>query len=159
MALMSRKVDYALLILSHLHDKPQGACAREIADRFHLSRSFVANILKHLCHQGFVTSHRGVKGGYVLQRAAQAISLAELLSSLDDTFHLAECNTSGEECDCVLSSICPIRGPIAEVHHRIRELLRTVTLADLFKGGPLPANRPQPDAETLICLAKPEIDW
>src|SRR5262249_10900897 len=45
MTLMSRKVDYALLILCHLHRLPAGACAREIATRFRLSRAFVANIL------------------------------------------------------------------------------------------------------------------
>ena len=32
MALLSRKVDYALVILSYLHHKGQEACAREIAD-------------------------------------------------------------------------------------------------------------------------------
>src|SRR5262245_61511880 len=92
MALMSRKVDYALLILSHLHRKKEGACAREIADRFGLSRSFVANILKEICHRGFVASHRGVKGGYVMCRPAEEISLADLMEALDDPFHLAECS-------------------------------------------------------------------
>src|SRR5207249_7549133 len=67
MALLSRKVDYALLILSYLRHRPEGGCARAIADRFGLSRAFVANILKALCQQGFVVSHRGVKGGYVLR--------------------------------------------------------------------------------------------
>src|SRR5260221_11481018 len=97
MALMSRKVDYALLILSHLHGKREGACAREIADRFGLSRSFVANILKDICHKGFVTSHRGVKGGYILQRPAEDVSLADLMDALDDRFHLAEINKIPEE--------------------------------------------------------------
>jgi Rrf2 family protein len=133
MALMSRKVDYALLILSHLHGKPEGACAREIADRFGLSRSFVANILKEMCHGGFVASHRGVKGGYALHRSAAAISLADLLDALDDPFHLAECSKTPEECACTLAPICPVRGPITEVHRRIREVLRGVSLAELFR--------------------------
>ena len=45
MTLMSRKVDYALLILSFLDQKAEGGCAREIADRYGLSKGFVANIL------------------------------------------------------------------------------------------------------------------
>src|SRR2546425_4728230 len=91
MTLMSRKVDYALLILSYLDQKREGGCAREIADRYGLSKGFVANILKLLCHQGFVTSHRGVKGGYVMLRPAEQVSLAELMEALDEAFHLAEC--------------------------------------------------------------------
>jgi Rrf2 family protein len=155
MALMSRKVDYALLILSHLHRKPEGACAREMADHFGLSRSFVANILKDICHHGFVSSHRGVKGGYVLARSAKAISLADLMDALDDPFHLAECTRPQEECTCTLTAVCPVRDPIAAVHQRIRDLLRTVTLAELFKSDlPQPAQAVQ--VGVAACAAEPQ---
>ena len=63
MTLLSRKTDYALLILWYLHGHPTGGCARTIAEHFGLSRAFVANILKELCQKGFVGSHRGVNGG------------------------------------------------------------------------------------------------
>src|SRR5208283_5329049 len=133
MPLMSRKVDYARLILSHLYSKPGGACAREVADRFQLSRAFVANILKELCHKGFVASHRGVKGGYIVQRPVAQVSLAELLDALDDPFHLAECTRLPPDCGCNVATICPVREPIAEVHRRIRDLLVNVKLAEVFR--------------------------
>jgi len=133
MTLMSRKVDYALLILSHLHNHPEGACAREIAGRFNLSRAFVANILKLLCQKGLVTSHRGVKGGYFLQRPAEQVHLAELMDALDEPFHLAEC--SKEHADpCAHVGVCTVRGAIGRVHQRIRDVLREVTLAELFRS-------------------------
>jgi Rrf2 family protein len=134
MTLLNRKVDYALLILSYLHQRTEGGSAREIADRFELSRAFVANILKLLCGKGFVTSHRGVKGGYVLERSAEEVTLAELMEALDDSFHLAECNKmSAAEPDlCSLTHICPVRNAIGEVHRRIREVLGKVTLAEIF---------------------------
>jgi Rrf2 family cysteine metabolism transcriptional repressor len=133
MPLMSRKVDYALLILSHLYHNPEGASAREIAARFGLGRPFVANILKLLCHNGFVASHRGVKGGYVLHCPAEQVRLSDIMESLDDPFRLAECNRSVPEDVCTLTAICPVKHAIAEVHERIREVLRTVTLAELFR--------------------------
>ncbi len=133
MPLMSRKVDYALLILSHLYKNPEGASAREIAARFTLSRAFVANILKLLCHKGFVASHRGVKGGYVLHRAAEQVCLSDIIEALDDSFQLAECNQSAHADICILTAICPLKNAIAEVHERLRDVLRTVTLADLFR--------------------------
>jgi Rrf2 family protein len=131
MTLMSRKVDYALLILSFLDQKAEGGCAREIADRYGLSKGFVANILKLLCHKGFVASHRGVKGGYVLRRPAEDVNLAELMEALEESFHLAECNKA--EGPCTHASLCPVKGAIAEVHARIRDVLRGVTLAELFR--------------------------
>jgi Rrf2 family protein len=135
MPLMSRKVDYALLILSHLYHNPGGASAREIAARFGLGRPFVANILKLLCHNGFVASHRGVKGGYALNRPADQVRLSDLMESLDDPFRLAECNRIVPGDICTLTAICPVKHAIADVHQRIRDVLRTVTLAELFKPG------------------------
>jgi Rrf2 family protein len=136
MTLLSRKVDYALLILSHLHRHAEGGCAREIAARFGLSRSFVANILKDLCHKGFVSSHRGVKGGYALARSADDVRLADLMEALDDRFSLAECTRPVADENCALTHVCPLRSAVAEVHRRIRDVLSRVTLAELFADAP-----------------------
>ena len=134
MSLMSRKVDYALLILSFLDRQREGGCAREIADRYDLSKGFVANILKELCQKGFVASHRGVKGGYAMRRPAEDISLADLMEALDEAFHLAECTHPADSSRvCTIAAVCPVKGAIAEVHGRIRELLRGVTLAEVFR--------------------------
>jgi Rrf2 family cysteine metabolism transcriptional repressor len=134
MPLLTRKVDYAILVLSYLHHHAEGGCAREIADRFRLSRAFVANILKELCQKGFVASHRGVKGGYALLRPADQVSLAEVLDSLEDhPLSLAACNEPPAGDGCTLFADCPVKGPIAEVHQRLRDVLRGVTLGDLFR--------------------------
>jgi Rrf2 family protein len=133
MPLLNRKVDYALLILCYLHHKAEGGCAREVAMRFGLSRPFVANILKDLCQKDYVQSHRGVKGGYLLKPQASERTLADLIDALDDTVQLAECNTVPPDGCCDLLEICPIRAPIAEVHQRLRAVLESVKLADLFR--------------------------
>ena len=136
MTLLSRKVDYALLILSYLHRHAEGGSAREIAARFGLSRPFVANILKNLCHKGFVSSHRGVKGGYALARPADDVRLADLMEALDDRFYLAECTRAEPDENCTLTHVCPLRSAVAEVHRRIRDVLSRVTLAELFNDAP-----------------------
>ena len=105
--------------------------------RFGLSRPFVANILKDLCQQGYVLSHRGVKGGYMLQPQSAEHTLADLIEALDDTVQLAECNTVPPDGCCDLLDHCPIRVPIGEVHERIRAVLESVKLADLFRQSTL----------------------
>lgn len=142
MTLLSRKADYALLILSFLHQHKSGGTARAIADQFGLSRSFVANILKELCQSGFVASHRGVKGGYALARDAATVSLAELLETVEDGFRLTVCNTvhvEGEDEPCSHASSCTVKGPMAEVYERLMGVLRGVTLAELFAPGSRPS--------------------
>jgi Rrf2 family protein len=143
--LVSRKTDYALLILSHLADRPAGGSAREIAERFGLSKAFLANILKELCQKGFLTSHRGVKGGYSLSRSADRISLAELLEALEDGWKMTTCTGQEEddEHDCSVHNLCPIRGPLNEIHRAIVGVLRTVTLADVLrKQAPITTFQP-----------------
>src|SRR5262245_60827205 len=153
MTLLSRKADYALLILSHLHLKREGGTARAIAEKFGLSRPFVANILKELCHKGFVASHRGVKGGYALARPAGTISLAELLESIEDGFRLTLCNpvSHAEGGTCTLTDVCTVKGAMTEVHRRLIEVLRGVSLAELFDPA---APRPVPLTTALPLLAE-----
>jgi len=132
MALMSRKVDYALLILAYLELNPSG-CARAIAEQFGLSRAFVANILKELCHAGLVTGHRGVKGGYVLRRPADEVNLAELIEVLDGRARLNDPGLGPLSDKYATVHGCPIRGALAEVHERIRALLGDITLAEMLR--------------------------
>src|SRR5262245_22066592 len=132
MALMSRKVDYALLILSDLDRRP-GGCARAVAERFGLSRPFVANILKTLCRNGLVSSQRGVKGGYVVARPLEFVSLSDLMDALDAPVRLAECTGSPGAEGCPLADECPVRGPVAEVHRRLCDVLRGVSVAELVR--------------------------
>ena len=134
MTLLSRKADYALLILSYLHQNKTGGTARAIAEQFGLSRPFVANILKELCQKEFITSHRGVKGGYALARDAATISLAELLEAVEEGFQLTVCNSTAEGAGdaCSHAGSCTVKGPMAEVHQRLMGVLRGVTLLELF---------------------------
>jgi len=135
--LLSRKADYALLILSYLHQRKTGGTARAIAEQFGLSRPFVANILKELCQKEFITSHRGVKGGYALARDAATVSLAELLEAVEEGFRLTVCNSTSSEVaaaedSCSHAGTCTVKGPMAEVHQRLMGVLRGVTLVELF---------------------------
>jgi Rrf2 family protein len=146
MTLLNRKVDYALLILCYLYHRATGGSAREIAAHFGISRAFAANILKDLCQQSFVTSERGVKGGYHLHSDAAERTLAELIDTLDSPLRLAECNDPAPEECCSFAHQCPIRAPIAEVHNRIRAVLETVRLVEVL------AAPQQPEAAGLLGL-------
>lgn len=161
MTLLSRKADYALLILSFLHHKAGNGNAREIAEKFGLSRPFVANILKELCQKGFVASHRGVKGGYLLQRPAASISLAELLESIEDGFRLTMCNPDDHDHsgDCSIASVCTVKGPMAEVHRKLIDVLRGVHLDEIFGRTPLSPKEPVllPLSTACCSMAEPHL--
>ena len=58
--------------------------------------------------------------------------LADVMDALDEGFHLMPCTKVGPSEDCSIAHNCPVRSGIASVHLRIREILRSVTLAELF---------------------------
>jgi Rrf2 family cysteine metabolism transcriptional repressor len=160
MTLLSRKADYALLILAYLQTRADGRNARAIAEAYGLSRPFVANILKELCQKGYVTSQRGVKGGYTLQRALAGVTLAELLETMDDGFRLTLCSTGPEGQPateaCTFEAACTIKGPLAEVHRRLMDVLKTTTVGEVVAAaGPSPQGPPPTPASTLISLTVP----
>ncbi|MGL4554751.1 MAG: RrF2 family transcriptional regulator [Gemmataceae bacterium] len=135
MALFTRKVDYALVVLSYLHHRPEGACARVIAERFGLKPAFAAKVLKLLCSAGLVRGQRGLNGGYVLRRPAEQIHLVELLDAMEEPFRLTACSHDGDD-PCELAGSCPVRGAVGEVDRRIRAVLTSVTLGELFREPP-----------------------
>lgn len=151
MTLLSRKTDYALLIMVYLVNHEGGGSAREIAKKYNLSPSFVANILKELCQKGFLNSQRGVRGGYRLNRSADQISLGELLESLEDGLKLTNCSNHTEEADteCAVENLCPIKGPLREIHRRILGVLRETTLAQIIQTGQGVSETFQPELTVL----------
>lgn len=148
--LLSKKTDYALLILSHLAQRSEGGSAREIAERFGLSKAFLANILKELCQKGFLVSHRGVKGGYSLQRPTTDVTLAELFEAMEDGLKLTSCADQNEQepHECAIHRMCPIRGPLNEIHRRLLEAFRGVSLAEIFRA-PSSVHTLQPELTVL----------
>jgi len=71
---------------------------------------------------------------------------------LEEGFRLANCTGHSEEAaredECIVQHMCPIKGPIAELHRRMLELLQGVTVAELFQPT-LNATTFQPVLATL----------
>ena len=145
---LSKKVDYALILLGRLH--ASGTCpgaigypagsAREMAERHNLPQPMVANILKSLTAAGLLTSTRGAQGGYTLARDASRVSLAELVEALDGPIGLMDCTTAQTRCD--MEHGCPMHSPIQLVQAKFREFMMSYTLADIFaEAEPRPLRR------------------
>ncbi len=132
---MSRKADYALVVLAGLVDHElAGASARDLADKLHLPLPALRNILKRLTQQGFLTSTQGPKGGYRLARRPEEITLGQLVEAIDGPVHLAMCcpvPAGVEQPQCQLEASCRIKESVRQVHSGLVNYLDQVTLADI----------------------------
>ena len=85
---VSTRVEYGMLALTDiaLHSgNGSSVPAPEIAERQGISQKYLEQILTHLRQAGLIRAQKGLRGGYTLTRAADKISLAEVINALDNT--------------------------------------------------------------------------
>lgn len=133
---LTRKTDYALLALTSLAVKPGNVLsAREIAAQYGVSLPLLMNVLKQLAGCGMVTSVRGARGGYVLARPADQITLAELIDAIEGPVRLAPCvnGAAGRSAYdiCQSGGSCPIHRPLSRLQTRLEGFFAGITLDEL----------------------------
>jgi Rrf2 family cysteine metabolism transcriptional repressor len=64
--------------------------ARHIANRHRISPQYLEQLMTRLVKQGLIRAVRGQKGGFVLSRPPQKISLLEVLEALEGPLAIAE---------------------------------------------------------------------
>ena len=127
--------EYGLICALHLARRAgQGPITgREIAGGERLPADYVEQILLRLRRAGLVNSTRGARGGYSLARAAEDITVREVIAASElGTFDL-HCVTHpvGEE-RCAESQSCSIRPVWMMLQRKIDDVLDSVHLADLL---------------------------
>ncbi len=135
---MTRKAEYALIAVCHLARVGRNAVtsARDVHEQHGVPLPLLMNVLKKLNHAGIVASQRGAHGGYMLTRGADEISLTDIIEAVEGPVQLVRCNNlSKSNRKCSLSGHCPIQVPVHKIHHRLREFLCNVSIAELaFEG-------------------------
>jgi FeS assembly SUF system regulator len=134
---LSKLTDYATVILSLMaRERMQVRAAMEISTVTGIALPTVSKILKLLVNAGVLISTRGAKGGYVLARMPEEISVAAVISALEGPIALTECSISHQGCE--QASGCDILGSWGLINQTIRNALESVTLADLIRPVVVP---------------------
>jgi FeS assembly SUF system regulator len=139
---LSRLSDYGIVLMAQLAGRASAGAdlphnAREVAAEAHLPLPVVSKILKALARRGLLVSHRGAKGGYSLARPPESISAAEMIAALEGPIGLTEC--AAHPGVCVQEASCHVREPWQRINAAVRRALADVTLADLARPAPHPA--------------------
>jgi FeS assembly SUF system regulator len=130
MIILSKLADYGVIVASHLAAHPARQInAQALAAETRLPRATVAKVLKSLAHAGIVSALRGAAGGYRLARDAGAISVAEVVASIDGAIGMTQCSI--HEPVCERQGFCPTRPHWQRINLAIGEALSAVTLADM----------------------------
>jgi Rrf2 family protein len=132
---LSRRSEYGVIAVTDLALHPAEAVSvREIAERYHIPKRILAEVMKDLVHSGLVRSTRGASGGYRLAVDPAKTSIGKVLGALEGPFEMVPCTseteTQGSEI-CELLASCPIRGTVHRIYDRIHGFLEGVTLEEI----------------------------
>ena len=132
---ITTQAEYGLICALHLarrlHDGP--VTGREIAAQERLPADYVEQIMLKLRRAGIVLSTRGAHGGYRLARAAETISVKDVMNASEHSTFDVHCESHPvEEERCASSHDCSIRPVWLLLQRRIDEVLESVRLSDLL---------------------------
>lgn len=105
----------------------------DVARRQLLSVSFLEQVFGQLRRAGLVESRRGAKGGYVLARAADQVSLADVVAAVDETVRTTACR-AGTTCTGGAAR-CLTHGLWRELDGHIEGFLASKTLEEIAGGA------------------------
>ena len=128
---ITRRADYGVMLLCYFARRRRFWTAGELARESHVPHSMVTKILKELTRERILISHRGVSGGYSLDRDPDDISVEEILWALEGPIALVECVDPQGQCDC--QGWCDAHPSWDCINRAIQETLRRLTLADMAK--------------------------
>jgi Rrf2 family protein len=133
-------------------NRKEPVLSAEIAGGICVSETYLIKVLKRLVRGKILGSRKGKKGGYVLKKKAADISLADVVSSCEDTGAIYECST--ETRGCVEQSVfCPVRAALARAQQAMITELQRTSIADLMSsdwgGTRTPTLQDAPSASTV----------
>ena len=128
--------EYALRCLLQLaknvEERPMSA--EEISSKELLSPAYIEKILQRLTKAGFVKSIRGTKGGYIITRAPEEISVGHVIRAVEGASMNDLCtHFSGNSPECTHISGCGIRPLWTNIYKYIYDVLDRTSLYDLMK--------------------------
>jgi Rrf2 family iron-sulfur cluster assembly transcriptional regulator len=101
-----------------------------VADRQKISLSYLEQLFGKLRRAGLVDSVRGPGGGYNLARSSQGVSVADIITAVDEPIDATQCG--GKE-NCLDDRRCMTHELWASLNAHIFSFLSSVTLEQLVR--------------------------
>lgn len=140
MAYVTVSVEYGIHSLLWLADAAETPLSsRDLAELQGISHSFLAKIFPRLEKAGIVRASEGVRGGYLLNRAPEAISFLDIVDAIEGRKPLFDCQEIRGRC-AVFSSpppewatrgVCSVHVVMLQAEKAMRETLAARSLADV----------------------------
>lgn len=148
--MFSTKAEYGVRVMVELARRGGSEGGRdpiplaEIAEHEGLPLAYLEHLVARLRRAELVESRRGARGGYLLARAPEEITMAEVVEALEGTIAPVECITGTEEGGVICSRetdpdrVCTTKLLWTRVRGSIVRTLQETTLAELIPAATTP---------------------
>jgi Rrf2 family protein len=129
--MISQTAEYALRAAAFLGEK-EGILQKthEISDSTQVPPGYLTKILTAMCRARIVHSRRGPRGGFVLARPAQNISVFDVITSVSPWNRMDACPLLKPEHS---ERLCPVHQCIADAQSALELSFRKASLRDLIE--------------------------
>jgi len=143
---LSTRSRYGARILLEIARQSDGQPVKvaRIADEQQITIKYLEQLIRPLKQAGMVKSIRGPRGGHLLAKSPDEITLGEVVRVLEGKSDLVECIFKPEICS--LSPKCRVRLAWKEASDAMYAKLDATTIADLIQENtPFPCSDPPPE--------------
>ncbi|GMV79737.1 MAG: hypothetical protein AMXMBFR7_09210 [Planctomycetota bacterium] len=128
--LISQTSEYALRAIVSLAERHgESVVTQDLAQRTRIPAGYLSKILQTLRRAGLVHSQRGLRGGFVLQRAPEKISVLEVIDAIEPIRRVTRCPLNLPEHD---AGLCPLHRRLDEAIDQVRNTFASFSIADLL---------------------------
>lgn len=129
MSLLSTRARYAVRIMVYMAMQKEGETVRkaDIAAGEGISEDYVEQILLRLKQGGLVDSIRGARGGFVLKKNRQDLTVDDVAETVEGPLTVADCK--GDSCE--RAPECVTRDIWEHASRTVKEVLQSYTIRAL----------------------------
>lgn len=126
---LTRFTDYSIRVLLHVGARDPGDLSSigEIADAYGISRNHLMKVVQDLGQGGFLETVRGRKGGLLLGRPPEQITIGDVVRHTETHFRFVDCTS------CVIATACVLPRAFQEATRAMLAVLDGYTLADALE--------------------------
>ena len=126
---LTRKLEYALIALRHMHMKGGTlSSTKEISDMYTIPRELLAKTMQQMARLEYIDAVQGSQGGYRINKTLEKINLTQFIEELEGPFGMVNCSISS---DCIQLNNCNIRMPINKINDNIRSIFNDIPITDI----------------------------
>ena len=130
--LLTKKSEYALLSLLSISKHKEPINVDILSKELQISKSFLAKIMQNLAKANLVVSHRGVNGGFVLNKPIEELTILEIVVAAEEKNPMVfECSDAISSCPNNKAKICTIWPLLNNLQFKVNDLLAKLTLKDI----------------------------